>query len=326
VGGEAGGGPGGGVAPPPAATFPEHANVVSPFPKGGGDLDARGTLLANILLAINEARLVLPGAAAVYSGVEGLIRELDKGGAGCASTAPPESLESQKQRVGREFDQAVKECDRSSRALQRQFHVVARAQETHSRFAAEAVAAADKRERLEGELEKLWGDRAAERMGIRVQELDAEMLAEREGEQGEMDQQVAAGVFAPVLGRDLGELWPERDDRPGTRTPGADQVEQEAGEERDMDAICGVRNDDDMEGDGERAGKVRRQEDQEEDSERGYAVRDSAGDVWAVESKEVEGDKGGAGSLLAKGMGGKAVGGAAVGGGKVNVNATIRKP
>jgi hypothetical protein len=178
---------------------------------------------------------------------------------------------------------------------------------------------------LEAELEKLWGDRAAERMGIRVQELDAEMLAEREGE---MDQQAAAGVFAPVLGRDIGELWPDHsrgDDREGTRTPGADQVEQEAEEERDMDFICGVRDDDDMEGDGERAGKVRRQEDLEEGSEQGYAVRDSAGDVWAVESKEVEGDKGGAGGLLAKGMGGKAVGGAAVGGGKVNVNSTISK-
>ena len=173
---------------------------------------------------------------------------------------------------------------------------------------------------MEEELRKLWGDGAAERMGIRMQELDQEMLAER---QGEMDEQAAAGEFAPVLGRDIGELWPEVDEdgRPGTRTPGADQAEQEAEEEREVDLLCGV-GDEDMEGSGERAGKMRRQEDRE-DSERGYAVRDQAGDVWAVESKEVE-DKGGGAGLLAKGMGGKVGGGtAAAGGGKVN--ATIRK-
>ena len=251
---------------------------------------------------------------------------LGKGGAGGGCAAPPESLEAQQQRVGREFDQAVKECDRTSRALQRQFYVVAKAQETHARFAAESVAAAEKRERCISELTKLWGDRAADRMGVRVQELDAEMQAEREES---MDQQVAAGEFAPVLGRDIGEMWPamlEEDDRPGTRTPGKDQAE-----ERAMDFICGVpsgaNGDDDMDGDGERAGKVRRQEEQEEDSEQGYAVRDQAGDLWAVESKDVEGDKGGGGAsgLLAKGMGGKAVGGAAAAAAGGKVNATIRK-
>ena len=79
-GGEPGGGPGGGVAPPPVALFPEHANIVSPFPKGGGDLDTTGALLANILRAVTEAKAVLPGADAIYSGIEGLIKELDKGG------------------------------------------------------------------------------------------------------------------------------------------------------------------------------------------------------------------------------------------------------
>ena len=300
------------------ALFPEQAKAASPFPKGGGNLDAAGALLANILRAIQDAQEVLPGAAAIYSGVEGLIIELDKGGASCASAAPPESLDEQKRRVGRAFDLAVKECDRSARALQRQFHVVARAQEQHRKFAAAAAKAADERDRLEEELRNLWGDGAAERMGIRMQELDQEMLAER---QGEMDEQAAAGEFAPVLGRDIGELWPEVDEdgRPGTRTPGADQVEQEAEEEREVDLLCGV-GDEDMEGSGERAGKVRRQEDVE-DSELGYAVKDQAGDVWAVESKEVEG--GGGAGLLGKGMGGKVGGGTSAAGGKVN--ATIRK-
>ena len=140
-----------------------------------------------------------------------------------------------------------------------------------------------------------------------------------------MDKQEAAGVFAPVLGRDIGELWPNtvEEEGAGTRTPGAGEVDQEAEEERDVDYLCGVGIDEDMEGVGERAEKVRRQEDRE-DSERGYAVRDQAGDMWAVESKEVD-DKGGGGGLLAKGMGGKAAGGAVASGGKVNVSGTIRK-
>ena len=122
---------------------------------------------------------------------------------------PPESLDEQRRRVGRAFDAAVKECDRSARALQRQFHAVARAQEQHAKCAVAAAKAADERERLEKELRGLWGEGAAERMGIRMQELDQEMLEEREGA---MDDQVAAGVFAPVLGRDIGELWPEVDE------------------------------------------------------------------------------------------------------------------
>ena len=235
---------------------------------------------------------------------------------------PPECLDEQKRRVGRAFDNAVKECDRSARALQRQFHAVARAQEQHAKCAVAAAKAADERERLEKELRGLWGEGAAERMGIRMQELDQEMLEEREGA---MDEQAAAGVFAPVLGRDIGELWPEVDEdgRPGTRTPGAEQAELAAKEEREVDLLCGLVGDEDMEGSGERAGKMRRQEEQE-DSEQGYSVRDQAGDVWAVESKEVD-DKGGGGGLLAKGMGGKAAGGAVAAGGKVNVSGTIRK-
>ena len=127
-----------------------------------------------------------------------------------------------------------------------------------------------------------------------------------------------------MVGRDIGELWPdlpEEDDRPGTRTPGRGDQEEEA-EELEHHVI--VDEDEDMEGDGERAGKVRRQEDEEEDSEeRGYAVRDQAGDVWALESRDLEGDQGGGGGLLATGVGGKGAGGAGAGGGKVN--ATIRK-
>ena len=322
VGGASGGGPGGGDAPPPAL-FPEQASVVSPFPKGGDNLEEAGLLLAQVLLALKAAQGVLgPAGASVYNGVEGLIMGLGKGGAGGGCAAPPEPLDEQRRRVGRAFDNAVKECDRSARALQRQFHVVARAQEQHAKCAAAAASAADERDRLDVELRKLWGEGAEERMGIRMQELDQEMLAER---QGALDDQAAAGEFAPVLGRDIGELWPEVDEdgRPGTRTPGAEQAELVEKEKREVDLLCGlVGDDEDMEDSGERAGKMRRQ-DEQEDSEQGLAVRDQAGDEWALEYKEVD-DKGGGAGLVAKGMGGKTGGGAAAaGGGKVN--ATIRK-
>ena len=87
VGGKEGGGAGSGDAPPPL--FPEQANIVSPFPKGGNELDAAGVLLANILKAVSAAQAVLPGAAAVYEGIEGLIMELDKGGGGWHRRRPP---------------------------------------------------------------------------------------------------------------------------------------------------------------------------------------------------------------------------------------------
>ena len=92
VGGAPGGGPGGGDAPPPVL-FPEQASVVSPFPKGGDNIEEAGALLAQVLLALKAAQGVMgPAAASVYNGVEGLIMGLGKGGAGGGCAAPPRAL------------------------------------------------------------------------------------------------------------------------------------------------------------------------------------------------------------------------------------------
>ena len=177
----------------------------------------------------------------------------------------------------------------------------------------EAEAARDKRE---ADMRRLWGDDADERMGGN---------GSGQGAGGEMDQQVAAGVFAPVVGRDIGELWPVGDE--GSRTPGRDIFDEgmeEEAEELDDPILESWKG-----ADQERA------QDKGGEAWAGGIAQDMEGEEWAeVIAGEGgadesgggrKGGSGGVGGLLGKGMGGKGggrVSGAAVG----MVNATIRKP
>ena len=158
-------------------------------------------------------------------------------------------------------------------------------------------------------------------MGCRV--VDEEMVA--------MDEQVAAGEYAPVLGRGIGELWP--DEGEGSRTPGRDiydegdglQEAEELDEEEDatmLEAWDGAdkQQAQDIEG-AVWAAEIA------QDKEGEVWSRDLEGEGGADESGggSRKGGSGGVGGLLGKGMvgkGGGKVGGAAVG----MVNATIRKP
>jgi hypothetical protein len=143
-----------------------------------------------------------------------------------------------------------------------------------------------------------------------------------------MDQQVAAGVFAPVVGRDIGELWPEGGE--GSRTPGRDIYDEGLGEAEELDEEEDATMLESWDG----ADKVQAQDKDgavwageiAQDNEGEEWARDLAGEGGADESGGgKKGGSGGVGGLLGKGMGGK-------GGGKVNgaavgmVNATIRKP
>ena len=219
-------------------------------------------------------------------------------GAGGTGAAPPESAEAAKHRVAREFDTAAKECGRTSKALQRQWHVVARAKEVLKKCEVAAAEADFQREKLEVEMCRLWGDGAAARMegNGAVGEADVEM-----------DAQVAAGVFAPVLGKDIGaDAWvPEvarlevaggggDEGGGGGSTPGKREGEAEAADDG-MDLWS--------QAEGEH----------KQDKDGADWAQNINGENWAQEIDDEDGaqvgSKGGGLGLLSKGLGGKAGGG-----------------
>ena len=262
-----------------------------------------GAVAVPLLLAALAARGVLPGMDDILRSLEGVIKGMDAGGAGGAGAAPPEAADAAKRRVGREYDTAVKECERASKALQQRWHAADRAQAELAKAELAVSAAEGAKDKKEADMRRLWGDDADERMG---------------GNGGEeLDQQVAAGVFAPVVGRDIGEFWPEGEE--GARTPGRDIYDEGLGREEDADP----RLDDAMPG-GKEAEEWAERLAQDHDGEEW--AQDMAGEGGAEESGGGrKGGAGGVGGLLGKGMGGKGGGkasGAAVG----MVNATIRKP
>ena len=165
-------------------------------------------------------------------------------------------------------------------------------------------------------MRRLWGDDADERMG---------------GNGGEeLDQQVAAGVFAPVVGRDIGEFWPEGDE--GARTPGRghncfDEGMEEEAEELD-DPILESWKGADQERAQDKVGEAWAVDMAQDIAAEDWA-EDLAGEGGGADESggSRKGGSGGVGGLLGKGMGGKGGGrgsGAAAGMGMVN--ATIRKP
>ena len=79
------------------------------------------------------------------------------GGAGSAGAAPPETAESAKIRVSREFDAADKASKLSALSLQRQHKVVDRAEELLAKMQVEAVEADDRRIKVVAEMYELWG-------------------------------------------------------------------------------------------------------------------------------------------------------------------------
>ena len=121
--------------------------------------------LAALLQAMQSAEGAVPALGGLSAGLEAYIKTLGDGGASGAGAAPPESAEAAKARVAHDFDHAAKECTRTARALQRQHHAVARAQEVLQKCQLAAVEADTKMERLEEDMRRLWGEGADERMG-----------------------------------------------------------------------------------------------------------------------------------------------------------------
>ena len=87
--------------------------------------------------------------------------------------------------------------------LQRTHHAVARANKALAAAEVCAAKAAVREEELVAQMHGLWGAAAKERMGV-----------------DPMEEQTAAGIYSPVVGRDMGQdMWVP----PGAPTPGADE-------------------------------------------------------------------------------------------------------